>query len=1131
MDAVIEWYTRERYQTLDASRWGDLKGKIDEHREELAKLLRSIGIDENRPQDEAWGWAIRLNEQIRKEWQNCNQNDPLVKHNVMKRIDEMNEKRRMKLEQVCKEDCRVTLLGWVDLKDRKPLSNEAISTVEPLPQQQTTKDASSQQAPQLFAPVVDTDVAMIEATDASTQSNGNNEQSILTTAEDATAGVYSDAMDVDVDLFGDDLDFGDESPDSAVTIEASNSSEPLLEPIPASSQNVDEVVESSNLSLPSAEALIATQPQVISVDSNADHIQAEALPTVPAITSEAPEVNDNQGDGVLGSVLTCFNDDFGAAQNPQVADIVGTGLSVLTEAEEALFEELIDVGLLEQDVQQDQIPAQQEPMLAPVEDPIYQAAAVPQDVPVTANQDDAVVSQATEDSSTNGDFKSSAEWNERPEIPTLDEFLQFMDESTRQQIRAAAWETIHKFVHLEMFHPAQLDVFAFAPPEVQEPMLAEYEKHYRNGGQLVLPLLQSHWDDPEYSARTPMCVNFSNFVVQMYPATEPQPDEIVNEQAQPVAQPAVQETIITSDTFDLDSFDLSSFESSGPIDLEEIVNAFADVNEDQSTSSIEHGQETIEDSMIPDATVESSEYQNSLQMPEPIIVNEPAQARNGAATKTAARGKKSTPAKRKTATPRKTTVPKRKGPDLPLQPPIDESTFGQFEQGDVIECPVTPAQDVRDGLGDWASAWCQRSWSEEDPEPKNRTPAELARIQQLGMNFNQGMHTGSLIPSPNTSASLVGAINDHLSQATPNGANSHASIGVPVPVEQQTSTTPAKRSHRGRPAAPANTLRKTRTRKLKHPESPQKVPSGKYTRRKSKSPGSSTSDSSVPPQQPENGSGQPTVYYEAAPNRRLGLDTSPEDWVAQSTNKRKRAQPTKETRRKAQKTQQPTPVPLQSNTNALNGNSTYRAILPRPEPVQTSYNGMQALEPVADSPEYSHDFMSAPEPMMHAYSSPVQQVAEPGMSPLNGMPPNVPAQASQQGFQQILGGNMMQQHNFQRGNNSSMGLASNGGMQSFKQPMQQPMHAGQDDMDDSDDDSDDEIMRRLRKTERKMKRQEEALRRIAEMEEKMRHNEKAFGSSGLPSGRMMNGSGMGNTDSVDLTQLDASSYQAGGYQN
>jgi hypothetical protein len=44
-------------------------------------------------------------------------------------------------------------------------------------------------------------------------------------------------------------------------------------------------------------------------------------------------------------------------------------------------------------------------------------------------------------------------------------------------------------------------------------------------------------------------------------------------------------------------------------------------------------------------------------------------------------------------------------------------------------------------------------------------------------------------------------------------------------------------------------------------------------------------------------------------------------------------------------------------------------------------------------------------------------------------------------------------------------------------------------MVDSYDESDDEIMRRLRKTERKMKRQEKALRRIAEMEDKMRQNE------------------------------------------
>lgn len=539
--------------------------------------------------------------------------------------------------------------------------------------------------------------------------------------------------------------------------------------------------------------------------------------------------------------------------------------------------------------------------------------------------------------------------------------------------------------------------------------------------------------------------------------------------------------------------------------------------------------------MIPDATGYSPPHQNLLQSPAPLICDKPAQAKNGAAAKKAAQGNKSAPAKRKNATPKKKVT------GLPLQAPVDESTFSRFAQGEAFQDPITPAQEVGDGLGDWASAWCQRSWSEEDPEPKNRTPAELARLQQLGMNFNQGMTA-----SPNTSLNLVGAINSHLSLAAPNDANANALIDAPTPVEQQAPATPAKRSHRGRPAAPVTALRKLRTRKLKHPESPQKVPSGKYTRRKSKSPASNSSESSDSPHQHENTSGQPTVYYEAAPNRRLGLDTSPEDWVAQSTNKRKRAKPAKETSRKAQKTRQSTPVPLQSsqagNGSVLNGNGRYRALLPRPAPVQGTASSTQAPAPAADSPEHSYGSINVPEPMAFGHSSPVQQAAETYM----GMLFNAQPQISQQGFQQVPRGDMMPQQSFQHGMGSSMGMGMgfDGSMHGYatglhsnlQQPMQQPdLHgmqsAGLGDMVDSDSDDElhKEIMRRLRKTEKKAM-QQKALRRIAEMEAEMQQDAMAM-AGGLLNGPMMKGGDKGGTDIVDLTQLDASSYQTGGYQN
>lgn len=566
LDAAIEWYTREKYKTLDSSRWSGLQGKIDEHRVELAKLLRSIGIDETRPQDEVWGWAIRFNEQIRKKWQDCDQTAPLAKHEAMEEIDELNEKRRLKLEAISIEDCRVTLLGWVNPKNRKSLPKETIPTVEPPQQQQTAEDSSSQQDAQPSSSIVDTDVAMTEAPDASPQASSNNasEQATLTTAEDVALGAHSDTMDVD-DLFGDDFGFHDEPPAFTAPIEANNASELPLNPVPASSEDPEDnkqAVEVPRPSLRPAEAVVAAEVQAIHIDSNSGPIQDDALSTVPVLTLEA---NGNQFDRILGDVPT-FNDDFGGTQSRQVAEAVGPRVPILNEAEEALFEELIDVSLLEQDVQQDLAPAQEEPMLAPVEDPI--------------NQADTVVNPATEVTSLNGDFKSSAEWNEYPDVPTLEEFLQFVDEPTQQTIRAIAWEKIQKFVQLEKFHYAQLDVFAFAPPEVQETMLVEYEECHQAGGQLTLPLLQSHWNDPEFSARTPICVNFSNFVVQMYPITETPPDEIFNEQVQPPAQPVVQDTSDPLGSFDLDTFDFGSFDFSGPIELEEIVNEFADVNGD-----------------------------------------------------------------------------------------------------------------------------------------------------------------------------------------------------------------------------------------------------------------------------------------------------------------------------------------------------------------------------------------------------------------------------------------------------------------------------------------------------------------------------------------------------------------------
>ncbi|KUI68050.1 hypothetical protein VM1G_03277 [Cytospora mali] len=1142
LDAAIEWYTREKYKTLDSSTWVDLQRKIDDLRGGLVKLLQSIGIDENRPQDEAWGWVIRYNEQIRKQWQDCDKDDHIAKHKAMEAIDEMNEKRRLKLEEIHKEDCRVTLLGWVNPKDRKPLPKEAITTVEPSPQH--VSDSS--------APSYDPDLAMTEAPGARTQVNGNDISDSATelTPEDVNACASKDAVDVDDDtsIFGGDFDFCDESLGIAAPIETNDTSESLLNPVltssetltnnedavdalfgivPASSQNTnnnEEVVEVTMPSLISTEVVAAAEPQPTPNDSNAAPILEEALSTVPTVTVEVDGIQDED---ILGSMPTS-SVDASADQFPQVAEVVGAEVPRLTEAEKALFVDFLEEAVLEQDVQQHQAPTEQDPMPAPMDNHFNQAAAVPQDVPVIAKQGEPIVIEDIEIASSHGGFKSSAEWNVYPEIPTLEEYLQGIDEETLQKIRADAWAKLHKFLMLEMFHYKQLDVFAFATPEFQEMMLVEYEKCHQEGRQHVLPLWEVLEMSEDLSGREPICVSFSNFVVRMCPPTESQPGETVNEQAQPAAQ----DVFDPSGSFDFSgSLDTSGTVESSEVNFDEFLNDFADVSGDWNYTPFvtEHTQENIEESMAPIATAHCSQQQNTLGSPAPIICDSPVQAKTSAAASKAAQGKKSVAAAKKTAATKKpATSKKSKGPDLPIQTPVDETTFGQFAQGDVVGSPFTPAQvqsEVGDNdLGDWASAWCQRSWSQEDPEPKNRTPAELARLQQLGVSSNQGIRTAFPNPSPNTSSNLVGAINDHLFQATPPEADANTSTDGLAAGEQQVSVTSAKRSHRGRPSAPVSALRKKRTRELKFPDSPQKVPSGKYARRNTKSPGSSNSDDGMQSQEPDNASEQPTVYYEAAPNRRLGLDTSPEDWVAQSTNKRKRAKPAKSKPRKAQKTQQPTPMsPATSQSSPVSDsgiaskNGPYRAILPRPVPVRGPSNGVQTPVPAADNFEHSHGFpiqrhvatplmqnerqtsICVSEPMTPDSVSSVQQVAGSDVGPRMGMPPNVPVQGPQRIFQQMPQDNMMAQQNLQHRMSSGMGMGFNGGMQGFatgtqsrfNQPIQQSgmQHAGQGGMEDSDSDRDhDAVMRLLHKTERKMMRKE-ALRKIEMMEAKMRQDD------------------------------------------
>ncbi|KAK7746646.1 hypothetical protein SLS53_001831 [Cytospora paraplurivora] len=1146
LDAAIEWYTREKYKVLDTSRWSDLQKKIDNHKEKLIKLLRAIGIDKMRPQDQAWDCVIRLNEHVRGLWQGCDKSDPLAMHKAMEKIDEMCEKRRLTLGTIHKEDCPVTLVGWIKLKDRKPLPQEPVTTSKPASRQQAIDDGSTSQMSECSCPKICSDNAMSELSANDLQANGDNiaEPAGFTTVGTVDARTSNDAMDVDDNdsVFGGDLDTREKSPNIAAPAEADHACEPF-DLVTESSQDTDGnqniIVGPTKVSLPPAEPVVTAEPQAISIDSNA------------AQTFITPETNGIQDESACNSLSTFSNAGSSANQDLHIPGIENTDSSssfLLDDEEAQQFAKLIAyVYQEEQTTQQVQVPTEQEYMPIPADTdhdqvialpqepmPVIpksvhdQVAALPQELPVIAKQDEAVTNRDTEVASPSGDFKSSAEWNIYPSIPTLEEYLKTVDHSTQQRMREAAWATLIPFVRsLETFSHQQLDIFAFAPPHAQQMMLADYERSYQDGGQFSLPLPSYLGAEPDVTTQELTCVSFWNFVVQLCTPTETQPEKIPNVQAESAAQDPLNSLDM------LDSTDLTSYDT---------FTDFPETFEDNTLSSVEPVGEAVEKSKhpawIPIDPPDLSQQRDLLTSPAPLMVNKPTRAKNGAAAKKAAGVKKPAPAKKRTATPKKT-----KGPELPIQTPIEEGTFSVCSQDDAVEGLIAPAGfpgEAGDDLGDWASVWCQQSWSQEEPEPVQRTPAELARLQQLGMTYNQCMHNASLKPSP-ISSTLAGATNSHPSQVAGIGASALASTEPPDLVEQRASTKPA-RSHRGRPAAPNPALRQNRTRELKYPDSPRKVPSGKYTRRKTNSPASSNTDDGLSPQQSSNSPAQPTPYYEAAPNRRLGLDTSPEDWVAQRASKRKRTQPAKQTPRKAQRTQELTSMSLASsesgqtvNAGVASENVHYQAILPRPTLSQGPCNFSQTPSPAAGTPEGHHGLAAripsrtpiTQNKRLNAFC--VSQSTTPDTSTSNQrVAAAVPYMGTNMGF--------------------------NGGMQGMQRS---PMNIGKRSMGlgdgDDGDDSDDEyaeIMRQHRKLQKQVAKQQ-ALLEIERMQAEMQQiaagrkkgsmNDQMFGGNMMPAnkgkisgmfgGQMINVGDKRGTDSVDLTQTDASSYLSGSLQN
>ncbi|ROW17032.1 hypothetical protein VPNG_01251 [Cytospora leucostoma] len=1122
LDEAIEWYTREKYKALDTSNWSDLQGKIDEHKEKLVKLLRAIGIDKTRPQDQAWDWVIRLNEHVRGLWQYCDRSDPLAMHKAMENIDEMCEERRLMLETIHKEDCPVTLVGWIKLKDRKPLPQGPVTTAKPACQQQAIDDGSSNQMSESPGPKICSQIAMSRLSADDIQAKGDNvvEPAEFTTVGTVNARTSNDAMVADDNdsIFGGDVDTREQSPNIAAPAEADHAYE-SFDLVTASSQDTDggqnTIVEPTKVSLPPADAVVTAEPQAISIDSNAAH------------TFIAPETNGNQDESACDSLSTFSNANSSTDQGLHIPGIENTdsSSSLLLDAEEAQqFAKLIAyVYREEQTTQQVQVPTEQEHMPIPADTVHDQVAALAQEIPVIARQDETIANRDTEVANPSGGFKSSAEWNIYPSVPTLEEYLQIVDQSTQQKMREAAWATLIPFVrNLETFSHQQLDIFAFAPPHVQQMMLADYKRSHREGGQLSLPLPPYLGTEPDVTAQGLTCVSFSNFVVQLCVSTETQPEKIPNVQAE-------SESLNSSAM--LDSADLESYDT-----FTESPETF----EDNPLSSVEPVGAAVGKSMypawIPMENPDSSQQGDLLASPAPLMVNKPTRVKNVSAAKKAAVVKKPAPAKKRTVTPKKM-----KGPELPIQTPIEESTFSQYSQDDAVEGLIAPAGfpgEAGDDLGDWASVWCQQSWSQEEPEPVQRTPAEFARLQQLGMKYNQGMRNASLKTSPISSTNFAGATNSHPFQVADIGASALASTELPDVVEQCASTNSA-RSHRGRPAAPNPALRQNRTRELKYPDSPRKVPSGKYARRKTKSPASSNTDVGLSPQQYSNLPAQPTTYYGAAPNRRLGLDTSPEDWVAQTANKRKRTQPAKQTSRKAQRTQKPTSMSLASSESGQTSSAGvasedvhYQAILPRPAPSQGPCNISQAPSPAAETPKRHHGL-----PAQIPYMTPIMQnerlnalcvsqsTTPDSSTPNQQVAAAVPYMGTNMGF--------------------------NGGMQGMqKNPMDIGLqHMGLGDGDGSDDEFA-EIMRHHRKLQKQVAKQQ-ALLEIERMQAEMyqmaagrkegSRNDQMSGRNMMPTkkgkisdmfgGQMINGGDKRGTDSVDLTQTDASSYLSGGLQN
>lgn len=108
--------------------------QIKHNKMQLRRQLALLGQYHLSPIDIAWNYVVLYNQKIRKLWNECTHENADERGRVMRQIDDLNCKRRQRLEEVNElPDCPVQtwdFTGWVDPRDR---NRKARSTEKPKP--------------------------------------------------------------------------------------------------------------------------------------------------------------------------------------------------------------------------------------------------------------------------------------------------------------------------------------------------------------------------------------------------------------------------------------------------------------------------------------------------------------------------------------------------------------------------------------------------------------------------------------------------------------------------------------------------------------------------------------------------------------------------------------------------------------------------------------------------------------------------------------------------------------------------------------------------------------------------------------------------------------------------------------